>query len=200
MGSAMGYGVVMAVKAISDIALTPIINEGQIQWLIPVLIGLLFYAKFIPGLDWVPRYPTALLVGLGSALSMRVVVRSRFISQITSTFVHPFSPPYQGNPPLPINNIVIIIIVIVTLLYFIFSGGEMVQKSVFMANIRKLAIYFMLFAFGAGFANTVVTRLALWVGRTRFLIQPTSRPILPFVLLIMFVVLVWDDIKKYIGR
>jgi hypothetical protein len=200
MGSAMGYGVVMAVKAISDIALGPIVNAGQIQWIIPVLIGLLFYAKFIPGLDWVPRYPTALLVGIGSALSMRVVVRSRFINQITSTFINPFSPPYQGNPPLAINNIVILVIVIVTLMYFIFSGGERVQRSAFMANMRQLAIYFMLFAFGAGFANTVATRLALWVGRTRFLIEPTSRPILPIVLIIVFVAVTWDDIKKYIGR
>lgn len=184
MGSAMGYGIVMAVKAISDIAWKPLIG-GDLVWIIPIVIGLMLYTKFSKEYAWISRYPTAILVSTGVTLTMRTVIRSKFLAQISSTFVNPFAPPFVGDPPLAINNIIVIVIVICTMMYFLFTGTETLQKNPIIKPMRKAAIYFMMFAFGAGFASTVVSRLALWVGRTRYLLIPEARPMLPIAIIVV---------------
>jgi hypothetical protein len=174
MGSAMGYGIVMAVKSISDIAWTPM-TKGEFLWIMPLLLGLMLYTKFSKKYFWLSRYPTAILVATGVTLTMRSVVRSSFLAQISSTFLNPIGPPYVGYPQLAINNMLVIVIVVCTVVYFIFSGERTVQRSPVLLYLRKAAMYFMMFAFGAGFANTVVSRIALWVGRTRYLLASDAR-------------------------
>jgi hypothetical protein len=189
MGSAMGYGIVMAVKAVSDIAWNPM-TKGEAIWIIPFILGLMFYTKFSKKYFWVSRYPTAVLVSTGVALTMRAVVRSSFLAQISSTFLNPLAPPYVGSPQLVINNILVIVIVICTLSYFLFSGEKTWQRNPVMVLLRKAAIYFMMFAFGAGFASTVVSRIALWVGRTRYLLASEARSITSIIIIFTALVLV----------
>lgn len=184
MGSAMGYGIVMAVKAIADIAWKPMIG-GDVVWIIPIVIGLMLYTKFSKNYAWISRYPIAILVSTGVTLTMRTVIRSKFLAQITSTFINPFVPPFVGTPSFAINNIIVIVIVICTMMYFLFTGTETLQKNPTIKLMRNAAIYFMMFAFGAGFASTVVSRIALWVGRTRYLLVPEARPMLPVAIAIV---------------
>ena len=194
-GAALGYGTVIAIKAINDIAFIPI-TQGNYSWLIPIALGLLLFTGFFRKYSWIARYPTAILVATGVALSLRTSIESGFLKQITSTFLNPIGPPYAGDPALFINNIMIIVIVLVVVIYFIFSGGTTIQKHPAIMQIRKLAVYLMMIAFGAGFANTIVSRLALWTGRTRYLLIPEARPILPFIILFMIIVLYGKEIRE----
>jgi len=189
MGTAMGYGIVLAVKATSDIVWTPILN-GQVIWIMSIILGLMLFTTFSKKHSWLSRYPTAIVVSTGVTLTMITVIRSSFLSQITSTFLNPIAQPFTGSPELAINNILVIVIVICTLAYFVFSGAGTWQNNRALMLVRKAAIYFMMFAFGAGFAATVVSRIALWVGRTRYLLAPDSLPITAIIVVFTALILV----------
>jgi hypothetical protein len=189
MGTAMGYGIVLAIKAASDIVWTPMLN-GQVIWIMPIILGLMLFTTFSRRHSWVSRYPTAIVVSTGVTLTMITVIRSSFLSQITSTFLNPIAKPYTGSPELVINNILVIVIVICTLAYFVFSGAGRWQNNRMVMLARKAAVYFMMFAFGAGFAATVVSRIALWVGRTRYLVAPEALPITAIMVVFTALVLV----------
>jgi hypothetical protein len=183
----------MMVENIRSIAWIPLTTKGEFVWIIPIILGVLLYARFTRKHYWFARYPLAFIVALGTAISSRTIVTSDFIVQMRDTMINPLvtsGPGVVGTPSTPINNILIIIVVVSTLCFFIFSGGTTLQKFAPMRWINTAGRYFMMFAFGAAFGNTIMTRVAFMIERVRYVVQPDDWPFLPFIMAMVAVAMV----------
>lgn len=168
IGLAAGLGIFYGYQTIVANAWDPLFNpvEGEAhQWLliVPLVLGLLLYSRFLGKGKWISRIPLGFLVGVGSALAIRGVIGASFMSQILATMQLPL---WQSMAKFKIDTILFIIGVIGTLFYFYFSREQKGPLKVG-ANIGK---WVMMIAFGAAFGNTVMARMSLLVGRIYFLL------------------------------
>lgn len=164
LGSYAAYFVVISIKNIVDLGLTPL-SRGGIDVLIPIVLGLLLYARYSKGYLWVSRYPTAMMVGIGTGVTMRGFLEAQFLDQIRATIMMPLITP---DPMTNINNLIFLLTVIICLLYFVFTVNPV---QTYIANrTNTIARLIMMAAFGASFANTVVSRVGQYSGRLTFLL------------------------------
>ena len=143
--------------------------------IIPIVIGLLFFARLSPRHAWLIRYPIAILIGFGAGVAIPNVLQANIFAQTRGT-IEPFAAigPFVDVPPearlsaIDIFGAVLMVIgVICTLTYFFFS----VEHRGPINWLSKVGIAFLMIGFGAAFGNTVMGRLALMIHRVGFLIN-----------------------------
>jgi hypothetical protein len=111
--------------------------------------------------------PLAFVIGVGAALAVGGALTGILVPQITATIV-------PLNPTLPperlLNNLVIVLGTISTLVYFHFTraanrpGGRVIEV------VGSVGKWVILVTFGAIFANVVMGRISLLIGRVQFLL------------------------------
>ena len=136
--------------------------------LIPIALGLLFFGGLSPRHTWLIRYPSAVLVGFGSGISIPLMLRT-FIFEQTRGTVEPFAAINAGtlSPWGILEAILMLIGVACTLTYFFFS----VEHRGPVKWLSKVGIAFLMIGFGAAFGNTVMGRVALLIQRIDFLLN-----------------------------
>ncbi|MDH5791322.1 MAG: hypothetical protein OEZ44_03990 [Candidatus Bathyarchaeota archaeon] len=160
IGLGIAITTIMGIRNILDIAVGSIVNKGEIAWIVPILLGLALFTRYSRQYAWLSRWPLALLVGVGIGVSMGSSVDASFLAQIRSTVT--------GVNTL--NKALLGIMIIITITYFIFSiGKEQREKGAFKYT-SQLGRYVMMLCFGALFGNTIMTRMALFIGRMNFLL------------------------------
>jgi hypothetical protein len=140
-------------------------SVGTFLWmLIPVVLGLLMFARFVPGLTWLSRTALALYIGFGAGASIPANMQSLILKQIDAT-IRPF---------LNINSVgagvtagLIMVGLIATLAYFYFSKPH----AGLFGKAARLGTYFLMIFFGATFGYTVMARISLLIGRLTFLLR-----------------------------
>ncbi len=164
VGVANGY----AIAALWHLALqarviTPI-RGGNYILIIPTIIGLLFFFRFVPKLSWLVRFPIAVGLGFSAGVSLPAVMQADFIKQIQGTIVYPhlFRNWQQG-----LWAVLIFIGVICVLFYFYFSR----EHTGILKPVSYVGIVFIMVGFGASFGYTVMARLSLLIGRFQFLLK-----------------------------
>ena len=110
VGISAGHAVVMAWGNIRDAAVKPMQEEGQLVWIIPILLGVLLYSRYFKGISWIARYPVAVMVGIGTGVAVRGAIHGDFVQQISATIS-------VGS----VNDILLLVFVIASLSYFFFS-------------------------------------------------------------------------------
>jgi hypothetical protein len=133
-----------------------ILQRGQWDYLIPIVLGLLIYTRYMPGLTWLSRYPLSWWVGYGAGFVLAFQMRP-FIGQITASF-------WALNS---INNVLLFIGLIATLIYFFFTLKRENPIIGYGAEIGKWTI---MVALGASFGSTVLYRITLFMGRANFIL------------------------------
>jgi hypothetical protein len=181
IGLAMGYTFVLAVQQIRTVAWIPLSTGKNYLLVIPLVLGLMLYARFSKNYAWMSRWPMAVLIGLGTGIAMRTVIEAQIVQQISATFLPLITP----NPMTTINNIAIVVMVFCTLFFFTFTGGTGKTAD----TVRKLGRYTLMLTFGAAFGATVLTRMTLFIGRFTYLWAPNQRPYLLAIGAIMLLVL-----------
>ena len=136
--------------------------------LIPIALGLLFFGGLSPRHTWLIRYPSAVLVGFGSGLSIPLMLQTFIFAQTRGT-VEPFAAINAGtlSPWGIIEAVLMFIGVACTLTYFFFS----VEHRGPVKWLSKVGIAFLMIGFGAAFGNTVMGRVALLIQRVDFLLN-----------------------------
>ena len=125
-------------------------NDGKMSLIIPIILGLMLYARFFRKFAWLSRWSVSFLVGVGSGLAIFGVVRSQFLAQIQANML----------PLNSINNAILIFGVISILIYFFFSiehKGPIMYAS-------KFGRFVMMITFGVSFGNVVMGRISLLLG------------------------------------
>lgn len=162
VGLLAGYTVLVNWFNYGKPTITSITHEGKWLYIIPIFLGLLIYARYIPSLSWISRYHMSFMTGMGSGYVLTKTFKPMFVSQIADTLR-----PLSGvDTPTAINNLIAGIGVIATLTYFLFT----IERKGVSRSIGTVGRWYMMVAFGAAFGNTVMTRFARLLGRMQFLL------------------------------
>lgn len=174
VGVSVGYGIVLSIyQGFIPFAWKPftaaITGESMSGFikLIPICIGLLFFARLSPRHTWLIRYPIAILIGFGSGIAIPNVLRANIFEQTRGT-IAPFAEIAAGTlSGWGIFEAVLMVVgVICTLTYFFFS----VEHRGPVKWLSKVGIAFLMIGFGSAFGNTVMGRVALLIQRVDFLL------------------------------
>ncbi|MCX7995157.1 MAG: hypothetical protein N3A65_05250 [candidate division WOR-3 bacterium] len=165
VGIANGYYIVFYWhQALKPNLLEPL-KAGEFLYLIPFLLGIMYFTRFIPKIGWLVRLPMGFMIGWGAGISIPANIQAFIFKQIEGTVVTPetLNSGWEG-----IWSIIILVGVISTLMYFFFSTE---QRGVLKCSSR-LGIIFIMLGFGASFGYTVMARVSLLIGRIQFLLGP----------------------------
>jgi hypothetical protein len=151
---------------------------GEVGWvlIVPTVLGLMFFGRFFPGWQWTARWPIALNVAVYAGLAIPLMFQAFILEQLYGT-LDPLVPGGQNPTVLALDwvgYVVLLVAVLSTLAYFYFSAPHRGALGV----AGKIGLWFIMIAFGAGFGNTVMARLALVIGRLQFLLDDWLTPTL----------------------
>jgi len=155
VGIGAGYSVAMGYNNIIGKAWDPITKKGQFYLIIPVLMGVLLFARFVKSISWASRIPLAFIVGMGAAVALRGAIEQQFVKQIQATMI----------PLNTINNAIVVLGTVGVLSYFFFTFPKNRALTV-STNIGR---WIMMVTFGAAFGNGVMGRISLSIGIMQFL-------------------------------
>jgi len=155
IGISAAHAVVLGVQNIQEMAWKPLV-AGRWIMLVPIIMGLLLFSRFVKNWASLSRIPIGFLTGLAAALSIRGALDASLIKQVAATMV----------AAKDVNTALTAIMVATTITYFFFTAGSKAAPIQFSAQIGRLV---MMVAFGSAFGNTVMARMSLVIGRLQFL-------------------------------
>jgi len=131
----------------------------------PLILGLLFYARFTKNYGWLSRWSMAFYLGVGNGIAIPRTLEQRIIVQTESTMFALWgnSVPFDTL----VNNWIIFIGTLATLIYFFFSKEHKGSWGL----LARIGIIFIMVGFGASFGYTVMGRVSLLIGRIGFLLK-----------------------------
>jgi hypothetical protein len=138
--------------------------SGLIWALIPVLLGLFMFARFVGGWAWLSRIALALYIGFGAGVSIPAQMQSFILRQIEGTLGPFLTISSIGDA---FGSVFILIGLISVIAYFFFSKAHTGRFGM----AAKLGTYFLMVFFGATFGYTVMARISLLIGRLSFLLR-----------------------------
>ncbi len=141
------------------------LQQGNFIFIIPLVLGLLYFTRFIPRISWLVRLPIGFMMGWGAGISIPAYFQAYIIKQMQGTVITPGS---FTNTAQGIWSLIVLIGVIATLIYFFFSTE---QKGA-IKYASRLGVIFIMIGFGASFGYTVMARVSLLIGRIQFLLGP----------------------------
>jgi len=169
IGIAFAIQGVVAVQNTRRIAINPLL-EGNLVFIIPILLGLGMYTVFSSEYRWVSRYSIATLVGVMLAVVTSGTLVPNIINQVKSTITAPTGAGLMEW----VNFYYIGFGTICAVLYFLFTREHTgVLKPA--SRVGRLVI---MVGLGVMFGNTVLFRMAMLSGRIQYILQVLG--IIPF--------------------
>lgn len=175
VGMTVGYGIARAVhQGFLPLAWTPVWGAltgesyaGFVK-LIPICVGLLFFARLSSRHAWLVAYPIAILIGFSSGAMIPNALQASIFEQTRGT-IEPFAAIHAGTLSGwgVFEAVLMVVGVVCTLTYFFFS----VEHQGPVKWISKVGIAFLMIGFGSAFGNTVMGRVALLIQRVDFLLN-----------------------------
>uniref|UniRef100_A0A7C4TIX6 Uncharacterized protein n=1 Tax=candidate division WOR-3 bacterium TaxID=2052148 RepID=A0A7C4TIX6_UNCW3 len=170
VGAANGYAVTfywhnILVPSLFD----PLFRQGKLLYIISLIIGVLYFTRFIPKISWLVRIPIGITIGYYTGASIPAGIQANIIKQIQGTILtkENFLSWHAGNMGI-VWSLILFLGVLCTLSYFYFSREH---KGVLKITSR-IGIVFIMIGFGAAFGYTVMARVSLLIGRLQFLLGP----------------------------
>ena len=167
-GLASGYAFAAGLRLFVNQALSPILVYGDLTFIVPVMLGALFYAQFTKKYSALYRVPLSLSIGYGLGITIWSFFATYFVKQVIATMV----PLFTGDPLTTFDNVVLVAGTILSLSYFILHRE---QKGVW-GGFTKVGKYFIVATLGAIFGSTVLGRMAILIQRVQFLVGDPSFP------------------------
>lgn len=173
--SAAYFLIIYWYQAVWPDVVVPIFREGRLLPIIPLILGLFMFARFIPRWGWLSRWSIAFYIGAGSGMSIPAVMQARIFKQMEGTMIPLFSRPswtaFTADPSFAtftglIAPPLMVIGVLCTLSYFFFSR----EHKGALGKSAGVGIWFLMIGFGASFGYTVMARVSLLIGRIQFLL------------------------------
>ncbi len=140
-----------------------IVEKGNYSLIIPMILGLLVYTRYIKNYSWLSRYSVSFMMGIGAGYVLSKDFKPLFLAQAKATMLPLW---VEGNVAASINNTLIVIGVACSLMYFFFT----VKRTGAMGIGTKIGRYVLMVAFGAAFGNTVMGRVSVTLGRFQYIL------------------------------
>jgi hypothetical protein len=172
IGSSVAYAVVVVIHGVLEPLLLVPLTSGEtgekLLAVVPLLLGLLLWAKLKTSWAWLGNFSVAFLLGVGAALAIGGALFGSILPQAKATVI-------ATNLSGLGNGLIIVVGTLSTLLYFHFATGAKGSLSgvgaSFVRAWAKFGRWFIMIAFGAIFANMVMARISLLIGRVQFLLD-----------------------------
>lgn len=138
-------------------------NYWNLLFIIPLFIGLFYYAVFIPSVSWLSRLVIGISLGYSAGLSIKGFF-AEMVPQVLSSFKPLYVPGELGES---INNCIFVLTLLLVIYYFFctFKGDSLTHN-----RARYTGRLLLMVCFGAFFGSTVMARMALLVERMNFLV------------------------------
>lgn len=137
---------------------------GKWELIIPGILGMLMFSRFITKYSWVSRTSLAFVMGVTSGIFLISQLHGLVLPQMRATMI---SLGGGGGFAEAALAVIVVVGVISTLIYFYFSHEHTGALGV----TAKVGIWFIMISFGAHFGYTVMGRVSLLIGRVQFLIE-----------------------------
>jgi hypothetical protein len=182
VGTAVGYAVVVAwFNAVQPALFGPVARQSPALAAVPLVLCLLLAARVHPAWSSVGNITIAFLIGVGAALAIGGALFGTLWPQTSATASLSLNPADYGDTQPMLSstffwqNLAILVGTVGTFFYFTFNtqpegllGGFRETFTRFWSGIGRWVIMITL---GALFANTVMSRIALLVGRVQWLLR-----------------------------
>jgi len=168
IGLAAGYAFAASLRLFIDQALNPIFVNGNLTFIVPVILGSLFYAQFTKKYSSLYRLPLSLAIGYGLGVTIWSVFATFFVKQVIATMI----PLFTGDVLTTFDNVVLVAGTILSLSYFILHR----EQTGVWGGFTKIGKYFILATLGAVFGSTVLGRMAIIIQRVQFLVGDPAFP------------------------
>ncbi len=144
--------------------ITPLSHDFNQNWdlLVPGLLGVMLYVRYLPKAGWISRYAMAIYVAYYIGLDFTRRLHGEVLPQLARAIV----PLSHLDSHTILYSLVFAIGVFSVLIYFFFSK----EQDAVTRRIARVGIWFLMVSFGAAFGFTVMGRVALLIGRLNFLI------------------------------
>jgi len=152
--------------------ITPLTHDFANNWdlLVPGLLGVLLYMRYLPKGGWIARYALAIYVAYYIGLDFTRRLHGEVLPQLARLIV----PLSKFDSHTILYSLVFAVGVLSVLVYFFFSK----EQDQITKRVARLGIYFLMVSFGAAFGFTVMGRVALLIGRLNFLILDWIYPLI----------------------
>ncbi len=165
VGLYSGYGVVVTwFNYIRTNVTTDILGGKHLSYIIPIIIGLLIYTRYVKSIAWLSRYTICFNLGIGCGYVLAKDFKPYFVDQVRATFLLLWG---TGDWWKTVSNWVYVIGTVTSLVYFLFT----LEKKGVQGYVSQIGRITMMVAFGAAFGNTVMARVSLFLGRMQFLLE-----------------------------
>ncbi len=165
LGLSFGYAFIVALGNMINLGYDPLM-KGNITILIPVMLGILLFPSIRVKYAWMSRTPLGLSIGVATGIAIRGTMDSQILTQVRATFLSPIG----GTPLESLNNIIMIVFVITSLTYFIFTRKTEGPFGKVMTSLSTVGKWALMLSFGAGYGNTVMSRLASLIDICRMMV------------------------------
>ena len=152
-----GHVIVIGYENVRKAAWEPLTRDGEWLLIVPIILGLMLYTRYVKQVSHLARIPTAVLIGTSTAMAMRGALQAQLLQQIAAT----------AAPLNNVNNVLVLVGVILTIAYFTYTY----KMPAGVAAVPRLGRWVMMVGFGAAFGAAVMGRLSLVIGRFQFLFQ-----------------------------
>jgi hypothetical protein len=145
------------------------LSRGQLYYILPLIVGMLYFTRFIPKVSWLVRFPIGIYMGYYVGVSIPANIQAYIIKQVQGTVLTPqnFATWGAGSTGI-VWSVVLFVGVICVLSYFYFSR----EHRGVLGITSRIGILFVMVGFGAAFGYTVMARISLLIGRLQFLLGP----------------------------
>jgi hypothetical protein len=168
VGLSAGYSFAAALRLFANQSLIPIFVDKSYDFIIPLLLGAMFYLQFSKKYSYLYRFPLSLAIGYGLGVTVWSVLQTYFVEQIKATII----PIVALDPLTTTDNLILVVGTILSLSYFLLSRE---QKGAW-GKFTTAGKYLILISFGAVFGSTVLGRMALLIQRIQFLVGDPAFP------------------------
>jgi hypothetical protein len=132
--------------------------------IIPLVLGLLYFCRFIPRVAWLIRFPMAFVFGWASGVAIPAFFQTNIVRQIQGTLL---TPGIFARWDVLLWAIISLVGVVCSVFYFFFSKEH--KGALKLAS--ETGIVFLMVGFGASFGYTVMARMSLLIGRLQFILR-----------------------------
>lgn len=158
VGVGSGFFAGLGYRNIVLMGIMPVM-EGSLSRLIPLLLGLMVYARYFKPIAWVAKIPLGIVVAAGAALALRGTVGALFLNQIAGTML----------PLTSINNAIIVVGTITTVAYFHFRARPLGPFDTVMNWSSTFARAIMMVAFGVGYTAILGANIPRTIGQLQLI-------------------------------
>lgn len=164
MGASVAHYTFMNFQSVHTNAIKPIL-AGNVFFIIPLILGLLTYSRLRSDVSWLAKYPTNILVGVGTGIMIAGSLRGQIIDQIKQTILDAFT---------GLNGILIFIGVVTAFSFFIFTK----EHTGALGTSVKIGRVFLMISLGANFSGELIWYLTQMIGRLMYVLNEFIWPLL----------------------